>query len=186
MKNQKDFEQIRDDSKNLVTIDYYDRIHKQWIKVEVTKEVARFMQSDTSEMQKECINDIACHYGLSQMKYFNLITSRDTSIPKYDEVNDEFDKAMKVQDYYIVMFLNKFLIYANAPEDMINSVSKNFHYKPFLLKVIEIIKEIGIDKYKQFVDVYNLKLEEQQKSMTLSTPEDIISCEKETKQSVIS
>ena len=145
-----------------------------------------FMQSDTSEMQKECINDIACHYGLSQMKYFNLITSRDTSIPKYDEVNDEFDKAMKVQDYYIVMFLNKFLIYANAPEDMINSVSKNFHYKPFLLKVIEIIKEIGIDKYKQFVDVYNLKLEEQQKSMTLSTPEDIISCEKETKQSVIS
>ena len=47
-----------------------------------------FMQSDTSEMQKECINNIASNYGLSQMKYFNLITSRETSIPKYDEVCD--------------------------------------------------------------------------------------------------
>ena len=53
MKNQKDFEQIRDDSKNLVTIDYYDRIHKQWIKVEVTKEVARFMQSDTKKTRRK-------------------------------------------------------------------------------------------------------------------------------------
>ena len=34
------------DNKDLITIDYYDRIHKQWIKVEVTKEVANFMKAD--------------------------------------------------------------------------------------------------------------------------------------------
>ena len=128
-----------------------------------------FMQSDTSEMQKECINNIASYYGLSQMKYFNLITSRDTSIPKYDEVCDEFDNTIKVQDYYITMFLSNFLMYLNAPKDMINNISKNIHYKPFLLKVITIIKELGIDKYKQFVDSYNKKLEEHQKNMTLIT-----------------
>lgn len=143
-----------------------------------------FMQSDTSEMQKECINNIASYYGLSQMKYFNLITSRDTSIPKYDEVCDEFDNTIKVQDYYITMFLSNFLMYFNAPEDMINNISKNIHYKPFLLKVITLIKELGIDKYKQFVDSYNKKLEEQQKNMTLITPEDIISFNKEIKHKI--
>ena len=143
-----------------------------------------FMQSDTSEMQKECINNIASYYGLSQMKYFNLITSRDTSIPKYDEVCDEFDNTIKVQDYYITMFLSNFLMYLNAPKDMINNVSKNIHYKPFLLKVITIIKELGIDKYKQFVDSYNKKLEEHQKNMTLITPEDIISLSEEVKHKI--
>lgn len=143
-----------------------------------------FMQSDTSEMQKECINNIASYYGLSQMKYFNLITSRDTSIPKYDEVCDEFYNTIKVQDYYITMFLSNFLMYLNAPKDMINNISKNIHYKPFLLKVITIIKELGIDKYKQFVDSYNKKLEEHQKNMTLITPEDIISLSEEVKHKI--
>ena len=143
-----------------------------------------FMPSDTSELQKECINNIASSYGLSQMKYFNLITSRDTSMPKYDEVCDEFDKAMEVQDFYTTAFLHEVLVYANAPEDMINNISRNVHYKPFLLKVLEIIKTLGIDKYKQFVDSYNKKLEEQQKNMTLPTPEDIISFDKEIKHKI--
>lgn len=67
---------------------------------------------------------------------------------------------------------------------MINNIFKNIHYKPFLLKVIAIIKELGIDKYKQFVDSYNKKLEEQQKNMTLTTPEDIISSDKEIKRKI--
>ena len=138
-----------------------------------------FMPSDTSELQKECINNIASSYGLSQMKYFNLITSRDTSMPKCDEVCDEIDKAMKVQDFYTTAFLHELLVYANAPEDMINNISRNIHYKLFLLKVVEIIKTLGIDKYKQFVDSYNKNLEEQQREMTLATPEDIVSSSKE-------
>ena len=82
------------------------------------------------------------------------------------------------EDYYITMFLSDFLMYVNAPEDMINNISKNIHYKLFLLKVITIIEELGIDKYKQFADSYNKKLKEQQESMTLSTSEDIISFDK--------
>lgn len=53
MNNEKDIEQKRDDSKDLVTIDYYDRIHKKWIKVEVTKEVARFMKTNSEITRKK-------------------------------------------------------------------------------------------------------------------------------------
>lgn len=53
MNNEKDIEQKRDDSKDLVTIDYYDRIHKKWIKVEVTKEVARFMKTNSEINRKK-------------------------------------------------------------------------------------------------------------------------------------
>ena len=34
-------EEKRDDSKDIITIDYYDRIHKQWIKLDVTKEYTK-------------------------------------------------------------------------------------------------------------------------------------------------
>lgn len=47
---------------------------------------------------------------------------------------------------------------------------------------MEIIKTLGIDKYKQFVDSYNKHLEEQQREMTLATPEDIVSSSKENKR----
>lgn len=93
-----------------------------------------FMPSDTSELQKECINNIASSYGLSQMKYFNLITSRDTSIPKYDEVCDEFDKAMEVQDFYTTAFLHELLVYANASEDMINNTSKKYSLQTIFIE----------------------------------------------------
>lgn len=53
MNNEKYIEQKRDDSKDLVTIDYYDRIHKKWIKVEVTKEVARFMKSNGKKTRRK-------------------------------------------------------------------------------------------------------------------------------------
>ena len=36
----KNLAQKQDDSKEMVTIDYFDRIHKQWIKLDVTKEDA--------------------------------------------------------------------------------------------------------------------------------------------------
>ena len=42
----------RDDSKEIVVIKYHDRIHNQWIDVEVTKEVARFMESDRKNRKR--------------------------------------------------------------------------------------------------------------------------------------
>jgi len=45
-------EEKRDDSKDIVTIDYYDRIHKQWIKLDVTKEVARLLKSEDQKTRR--------------------------------------------------------------------------------------------------------------------------------------
>ncbi len=42
----------KDDSKDLVVIDYFDRIHNQWIKLEVTKEVANFMKADEQKTRR--------------------------------------------------------------------------------------------------------------------------------------
>lgn len=45
-------ENVVDDSKELVVIDYFDRIHNQWIKVEVTKEVARLLKSEEQKTRR--------------------------------------------------------------------------------------------------------------------------------------
>ena len=42
-----------DDSDEIVTIDYYDRIHRQWVKVDVTKKVKRFLQSDNKKKKEK-------------------------------------------------------------------------------------------------------------------------------------
>lgn len=138
-----------------------------------------FMPSETSELQKECINNIVESFGLLKMKYFNLITAKNIPSFKFDFLYNELDNAQIVKEYYIEKFLNEFLIYVNAPEDMINMISQNSYYKPFISQVIDIIKDIGIDNYKQFVDKYNMKLEEQKNNVTLPTPEEIIASKNE-------
>ena len=62
MNNEKCVEENKvDDSKEIITIDYYDRIHKQWIKLDVTKEVANLLKaSDQKERRKQ-----------NQYNYFN-------------------------------------------------------------------------------------------------------------------
>ena len=52
MMKEKIQENVVDDSKELVVIDYFDRIHNQWIKVEVTKEVARFLASSDKKIKR--------------------------------------------------------------------------------------------------------------------------------------
>ncbi len=42
----------KDDSKEIVVIKYHDRIHNQWIDLPVTKEVARFMESNRKNRKR--------------------------------------------------------------------------------------------------------------------------------------
>ncbi|MBQ9833753.1 MAG: hypothetical protein IJO33_01010 [Bacilli bacterium] len=170
-----------------------------------------FDNSETSEMQKECIKNIAASYGIPQMKFFNLITSRDSSMPNYDKACDDYSNAYLVQENYIVNFLNELLIFfetslnvslenasseslktalyvslqkAKEARDRINMDSKIVTYKPFLTSIIELIKKVGINNYKNFVDNYNKKLELQQANMTLVTPEEIVNSNKKKSQGI--
>lgn len=48
-----DYKEIkRDDSKDPITIDYYDRINHRWIKVDTTKEVARLLHSEDEKTRR--------------------------------------------------------------------------------------------------------------------------------------
>lgn len=148
----------------------------------LTRSTGGFKPSETSEMQKECINAIAIEYGLSQLKYLNLITARNgEEIPKYDEISNEYSNALKVQEYYLKQFLEELLVEINAPEYFINELDDNLYSKYFMKDVAVLIKEYGIDKYKFFVEQYNLKLKEQQKNRTLLTPEEIVNGKEKTK-----
>lgn len=142
-----------------------------------------FKDSKTSEMQKQCIDGIAASYGIPQMKYYNLITSRDTTMPNYHKVCDEYSNAYLVQKNYIVNFLNELLIFFGASHDMIDRIADEANYQPFLADIMQLIKEKGIDNYKTFVDSYNKKLELQQANMTLITPEEIVNSNKKKSQS---
>ena len=60
----------RDDGNDIIKIKYFDRINHQWIDLEVTKKVKRFMQSNNKELKRQ------------QNRY-------DNQTRPYDEIFDE-------------------------------------------------------------------------------------------------
>ena len=130
--------------------------------------------SSTSEALKECLNNIATEYGLLQMKFFNMITTNDDTLPKYSEFSKEFKNTLKVAKYFWTMFLDELLIFLNHPE-MIDDVEDLYDRGYFIEKIVELIRQKGIIEYKLFVDNYNKKLEMELSNGTLPTPEEIVS-----------
>ena len=74
----------RDDSKDIVTIDYYDRINKRWIKLDVTKEVARLLHTENERTRRA--NNRYNHYNLSFDEVFD--SNKDDN-PKNEYLIDE-------------------------------------------------------------------------------------------------
>lgn len=132
------------------------------------------MPSETSEEQKKLISNICKIYGFSQKKYFDLITSTDPNMSEYDQVCDEYKNMLIVQDYFMTLFLQKLLKSLKASEDMINNISSQLYNKTYMLNVIKLIKDFGIENYKQFVDEYNRELEQQFYNGTLITPSEVV------------
>ena len=153
MKNQKDLEQIRDDSKDIVTIDYYDRINKQWIKVEVTKEVARFMQSDTKKTRRK----------QNQYDFYNIpLSSFETEEDDYcfdieDENSDiekKYDEKIKQdlqdikEDYERTIIENSLYILTPEQREVVEMVFyQNMTYRE-IAKVLNISKQSVCERLK--------------------------------------
>lgn len=93
-----------DDSKELVVIDYFDRINNKWIKVEVTKEVARFMKADKQQRRRK----------QNQYDYFNK---------PYDEIFDE-DKHPENMHFLCDETLNPEYILAKKEEALVEKAKK--------------------------------------------------------------
>jgi len=73
----------RDDSKDPIVIDYYDRINKRWIKVETTKEVARLLKAEDQRTRRK----------QNQYNYHNL---------PFDEVFDSTKKDYEKNQEYLI------------------------------------------------------------------------------------
>lgn len=129
--------------------------------------------SDTSEELKELLHEIATINNILEMKFFNLITSKDSSLPKFELFCHEYDNILKVERYYTIRFLERLLVFLGKPE-MAQYVEENYWYQPFLNDVFIWIKEKGIEEYKKFIDEYNNELLDEITKGLLPTPEEII------------
>ena len=92
-----------DDSKELVVIDYFDRIHNQWIKVEVTKEVARLLSSTDKKIKRS--DNRYNKYNLSFDEVFDS-NKEDYANERYlidesAEINLEREEEQRLQDNLI-------------------------------------------------------------------------------------
>ena len=81
-----------DDSKDIITIDYYDRIHKQWIKLDVTKEVARLLKSEDQKMRR----------SNNRYNYYNLPFDEVFDSDKNEELLIDESATMDFEDIEIL------------------------------------------------------------------------------------
>lgn len=142
----------------------------------LSREHGGYLPSSTSEEQKRVIGDIARQYGKAQVLFFHILNHKNDEMEKLENVKDELDNSLVVQDYYLLRFLEDFLLYFQAPEDLRRNVSSSFSHAYFYKKLGAFIKQIGISQYRRFVLHYNSKLLHEQKNGTLLTPEEIV-CE---------
>ena len=148
--------EIKNENKDLITIDYYDRIHKQWIKVEVTKEVAKFMKADEQKTRRK----------QNQYDYYNIPLSdvereeNDFTLDVVDEDSDIEQQLEKEQmkeiedmkeDYKRTLIENSLYVLTPEQRQVVEMVFyKNMSYG-------EIAKILNIDKSSVYARLKNAK-----------------------------
>jgi len=133
-----------------------------------------FINSPTSKKVKETINTIAKEYKIPQVLFFNLITGQNDYLDKLDNFKSELDNSYLVQDYYMFQFYQYIFALTDAPQDLTSLIPDYMNHDFFLDKFIKYIEDIGIDKYKNLVSIYNSELEEDRAANRLLTPNQII------------
>lgn len=131
-----------------------------------------FRKSDTSEEQKMLINNIAKEYEIPQVLFFNLLTGQYDYNEKLESIKDELENRNVVVDYYMERFYSKLL--SLKENNLIEFIPEYMNSVTFLNQLTEYIKNIGLDKYLDFVTEYNKELEEERKNGVLYTPDEII------------
>ena len=133
-----------------------------------------YIQSDTSDELKQSIGSIAKENNIAQELFFNIITQNSDELDKLAGVKDEYAKMMQVREFYKKSFFDYMFSKMDISEDIkINSLI-GMDSSVYMEDLCEEIGRIGIDKYKEMLDVYNTRLEELQRSGELPTPQQIV------------
>lgn len=136
---------IKDDSKDLITIDYYDRIHKQWIKVDVTKEVAKFMKADEQQTRRkqnqyDYHNIPLSHFEREDNDYTFDVIDEESDIDKQLEKETLKEIADMQEDYERTLIENSLYVLTPEQREVIEmTMYKNMSYS-------EIAKKLNVSK----------------------------------------
>ena len=141
------------DNKDLITIDYYDRIHKQWIKVEVTKEVANFMKADEQKTRRK----------QNQYDYYNIPLShfeREDNDYTFDVIDEDSDIEQQLEqiqlkeiedmkeDYERTLIENSLYVLTPEQREVVEMVFyKNMSYGE-IAKALNITKQSVCERLK--------------------------------------
>ena len=136
---------IKDDNKDLITIDYYDRIHKQWIKVDVTREVAKFMKADEQQTRRkqnqyDYHNIPLSHFEREDNDYTFDVIDEESDIDKQLEKETLKEIADMQEDYERTLIENSLYVLTPEQREVIEmTMYKNMSYS-------EIAKKLNISK----------------------------------------
>ncbi len=136
---------IKDDNKDLITIDYYDRIHKQWIKVDVTREVAKFMKADEQQTRRkqnqyDYHNIPLSHFEREDNDYTFDVIDEESDIDKQLEKETLKEIADMQEDYERTLIENSLYVLTPEQREVIEmTMYKNMSYS-------EIAKKLNVSK----------------------------------------
>lgn len=136
---------IKDDNKDLITIDYYDRIHKQWIKVDVTREVAKFMKADDQKTRRkqnqyDYHNIPLSHFEREDNDYTFDVIDEESDIDKQLEKETLKEIEDMQEDYERTLIENSLYVLTPEQREVIEmTMYKNMSYS-------EIAKKLNVSK----------------------------------------
>lgn len=137
-----------------------------------------YKDSPTKDQTINTINQIAKERNIAQTLHYNVLMHQTDDLDKLDSVKDEVSNFQIVEEHY----QNGFYTYLfNYIKDE-SLEYRLMHYKnspEYIEELMNHIKKIGIDNYKNIVISYNQKLEQLQKTKQLFTPEEIVTMKKE-------
>lgn len=135
-----------DDSEEIVTIDYYDRINKKWIKLDVTKKVARFLAASDKKMQRKQNQydfynkqfDIIFNENKPQNEHFLIDEEND---PEYVLEKQEKEMLEYVRDEHNrTLIENSLFVLTPTQKEVVEmAFYQNMSYS-------QIAERLGIDK----------------------------------------
>lgn len=137
-----------------------------------------YKDSSTKQQTINTINQIANERNIAQTLHYNVLMQQTDDLDKLESVKDERNNFLIVEEYY----QNEFYTYLFKYIKDESLEYRLMHYKnspEYIEELIEHIKRIGIDNYKNIVTSYNQKLEQLQKTKQLFTPEEIVAMKKE-------
>lgn len=133
-----------------------------------------YKDSDTKEITIETLNRIANEKNIAQVLYFDVLTGNNDEADKLQDVSNEYKNAIDIMEYYQTEFYD--YLFEHMPVDKVLQYRLiDYQYsQEYLKELCATIKAFGIDNYKSIVMNYNSKLELEQKTGELLTPDEIV------------